>query len=570
VLGRRIQRLPDPTVRVLRTAAVIGREFDLPTLAGAAAVDEDDLLDLVEPAQAAGLVAEDGVDRFFFSHALVRDTIYAGLSPTRRARQHAAVARTVAGTPGRETEEARHWLNAGDGHARQAWTAARRAGAIARRAHAYPEAAELYVAALGAMDHDPDLDARERYDLLMELVAAYRWAAMWTELTATVEQAILVATRLGDPSLVAEAAISTTQGALWQSAARGEVHEEIVGALRSSLETLPAEDSPLRCRCMLSLANELYYTTTYDERRALVDEALAMARRLGDPALLMDACQIAYVSLWCPGTAEERLRLSTEALELAGRTGNEQGAVVSMTLRAAVLGELGRPREMWQAVAEARKEASRLRIAYGLLVLDNLVFPWHAMAGDFEECRRLFDDLTRIVAQASLKHADDAMAGAVIVMNIWSGRAAETASLMMGMSDGPLPLNGTVAYCLWRGGQEQRARAYYAEHPPVLDDNDWFSALNWSNTAAVALYMEDRDTAARAYDRLAPLAGMCACAGSGTASGPVDGYLAMAAAAVGERQLASRHAEEAERLAEEWGIPLFTKWFREQRDRYGF
>ena len=44
----------------------------------------------------------------------------------------------------------------------------------------------------------------------------------------------------------------------------------------------------------------------------------------------------------------------------------------------------------------------------------------------------------------------------------------------------------------------------------------------------------------------------------------------MAAAAAGEHHLATRHAEDAERLAEEWQIPLFTKWFREQRDRYGF
>ncbi|HET6560601.1 MAG TPA: BTAD domain-containing putative transcriptional regulator [Marmoricola sp.] len=570
VLGRRIERLPEQTVRVLRTAAVIGREFDLPTLAGAAAVDEDDLLDLVEPAQAAGLVSEDGIDRFFFSHALVRDTIYAGLTPTRRARQHAAVARTVAGVAGRETEEARHWLNAGVGYARQAWCSAQRAGTIARRAHAHPEAAELCCAALAAMDQDPDVTPRERYDVLMELVTAYRWAAMWNELTATVERAIRVAAEIGDPVLVAEAAIATTQGALWQSAAHGEVHHEIVGALRRSLDALPPEDSALRCRCMLSLANELYYATTYDERRALIDEALAMARRLGDPALLMDACQVAFVSLWCPGTAEERLRLSTEALGLARRTGNEQGVVVSLSLQAVVLGELGRPREMWRTVAEARGEAQRLRIAYGLLVLDSLVLPWHAMAGDFDECRRLFDELTRVVSQASLKHSDDAMAGAVITMNVWGGRAAETGGLLASMADGPPPLDATVVASLWRGGREDEARAYYADHPVQLEDNDWFSTLNWSNAAAAALYLEDRHLAARVYDRLAPLAGMSASAGSGNASGPIDGYLAMAAMAAGERQLATQHAEDAERLAEEWQIPLFTKWFREQRDRFGF
>ncbi len=570
VLGRRIQRLPDPTVRVLRTAAVIGREFDLPTLAGAATVDEDDLLDLVEPAQAAGLVSEDGIDRFFFSHALVRDTIYAGLTPSRRARHHAAVARTIGGVAGRETEEARHWLNAGVSYARQAWCSAKRAGAVARRAHAHPEAAELCCAALASMEHDPDVTPQERYDVLMELVTAYRWAAMWNELTATVEHAIRVATEMGDPVLVAEAAIATTQGALWQSAAHGEVHDEIVAALRRSLAALPPEDSPLRCRCMMSLANELYYATTYDERRALIDESLAMARRLGDASLLMDACQVAFVSLWCPGTAEERLRLSTEALELARRTGNEQGAVVSLTLRAVVLGELGRPREMWETVAVARGEAQRLRIAYGLLVLDSLVLPWHAMAGDLDECRRVFDELTRIVAQASLKHSDDAMAGAAITMDLWGGRAARTGALLAEMADGPLPLDATIIATLWRGGQEDAARAQHRDHPVDLGDNDWFSALNWSNAGAAALYMGDHDLGARAYALLAPLSGMSSSAGSGNAAGPVDGYLAMAAMATGESELANRHADDAQRLAEEWHIPLWTKWFQGQRDRFAF
>ena len=116
-------------------------------------------------------------------------------------------------------------------------------------------------------------------------------------------------------------------------------------------------------------------------------------------------------------------------------------------------------------------------------------------------------------------------------------------------------------YCLWRGGQEDAARAYYAEHPPVLDDDDWFSTLNWSNTAAAALFMKDADVGARVYDRLAPLAGMSANAGSGNASGPIDGYLALAAAAAGETELATRHADDAERLALEWRIPLFTQWF---------
>ena len=72
---------------------MIGREFELSVLAEAAGVPEDDVLDLLDPALAAGLVREDGVGRYVFGHALVRDTVYdawsadpprAGARPGRR------------------------------------------------------------------------------------------------------------------------------------------------------------------------------------------------------------------------------------------------------------------------------------------------------------------------------------------------------------------------------------------------------------------------------------------------------------------------------------------------------
>ena len=135
VLTRRLARLPDETVRALRTAAVIGRQFDTPTLAAATGIDEDDLLDVVEPAQAAGLVREDGVDRFLL---LAR----AGARHPARAdaRRAGGPARTP-GSPGcsreaggRETEVARHWLEAGPAHAAAGLARRRGRGAsVARR-----------------------------------------------------------------------------------------------------------------------------------------------------------------------------------------------------------------------------------------------------------------------------------------------------------------------------------------------------------------------------------------------------------------------------------------------------
>lgn len=75
VLARRLQRMPEETLSVLRWAALVGRGFDLDRLAAASGLDEDTLLDRLDPALDAGLVREDGIDRFLFGHALVRDTI---------------------------------------------------------------------------------------------------------------------------------------------------------------------------------------------------------------------------------------------------------------------------------------------------------------------------------------------------------------------------------------------------------------------------------------------------------------------------------------------------------------
>ena len=186
------------------------------------------------------------------------------------------------------------------------------AAEVARQLYAHEETADLLRAAYAAMADDPEVTPRQRYDVLLRLIDAYRWSAMWPELTATVEQAVDVAEEIGDPELVAAAAISTTQGALWQSAPHGEVHEGVVRALRSSLDRLPAEDGALRCRVLLGLANELYYGASFEERRALVDEGLAMARRLEGrgpaPGRLPDRVRLAVVDRHRGGAARPRRR----------------------------------------------------------------------------------------------------------------------------------------------------------------------------------------------------------------------------------------------------------------------
>ncbi|MGZ4448771.1 MAG: BTAD domain-containing putative transcriptional regulator [Nocardioides sp.] len=571
VLTRRLERLPEATVAALRTAAVVGRQFDLTTLAGALGADPDDLLDVVEPAQAAGLVREDGVERFVFAHALVRDTLRSSMSATRRARAHARVAGTLASLGGRETQVALHWLEAGPSYAAQAWRSAVAAAEVARRLHAHDEAAELLCAALGALDLDPAAEPADRYATLMSLAVAYRWSALLPQLVATVEEAIAVAKQVRDPEAVARAAIATTQGALWRSAPPGETNDVVVDALRGSLDRLPAADGELRCRSMLALANELAAAATYEERRALVDEGLAMARRLDDRALRLDACQVAFVALWAPQTAPERLELATEAMALAREVGDERGFVVSATLRTVVLGELGRRAEMRQAAEVARAEAQRIRISYGEMVLDSTELPWRAMAGDAEACADLVERIRTVAERMSHDFANEAVAATLIALRLWDGRPLEALPVLEAMNGPEYPLDATITVHRWRGGDRDGARAWHAEHGAPLDSADpLMLLLMWSHACEVGLHLGDADLAARAYALLAPYAGRVTSAGSSLASGPVDAYLALGAAAAGERAVAAGHADAALALAEEWGLAVFADWLREQRAAYSF
>ena len=570
VVARRLARLPERTRTVLGAASVIGRRLDLSVLAECTTYDEDALLDALDPAVASGLVREVGVGHVAFDHALVRDTVYTRLSATRRARQHATVARALERHPDTETETARHWLAAGPAHAAAAWRAASAAGEVAMRAHAHPEASALFASALHSLEQDPRAGARERYDVLVRQAVADRWAARWDQLAATAQEAVDLAEGLGDPLLAAEAATLTLRGALWQSAPHGQVHEELVGALRRSLAALPTEDSAIRCRCLVGLAGELYYGSGVEERRALVEESLAMARRLADPVVLLDVLLCGFNAVWVPGFEEERHALAEEALALSRRLGDAQAEVMAGVQTAIVLGELGRPEEMWPRQREALQGAERLRLTYALIVLHSLAIPWHAMAGEPDEGHRLLGIVTRLLAESALSQAQEAMAGNVCALSMWRDDVTLPEVLIEGLAQSTLPTGASLAFFLWQDGQHDRARRWLREEPPDLAPRSWFSKLNWGCAAAMATYTDDAALGADAYAQLAPYVGQSCVAGSGVASGPIDAYLALAARATGETALAARHADDALGIAEAWRIPLFARWFAEQRDRYDF
>ena len=421
--------------------------------------------------------------------------------------------------------------------------------------HAHEEAAEFLVAALDALEGDRDAGPGQRYHLLFQLIEAYRWSARLPELVGAVEQAIEAAEQLGDLDLAARAALSATQGGLWQSAPDGQVNERVVGALRAQLDTLPPGDGELRCRVLLALANEESTVVPMDQGRVLVDEALAMATRLADPHLELLARQVATSVIWIPRPATRGSSGAPRRWRWPGTSGSEQAFVVSSTLRTVVLSELGRVEEMAAAAAVSRAEAERLRIAYGELVLGAVTMPWLALRGRFVEGQALLERMRVCAGRVNESFAGEAMVAAQATLWMWQGEELRAANALHALAaEPPYPLAAPVTALMLRADEADQAR----EHLELVgglrlapEDHELAGYLD-CHAAEVALRLGDAEVAADCYRRLTPYAGRTGQAGSALNAGPIDAFLAMAAAATGETVRAAEHADAAVVLMDRW------------------
>lgn len=95
VLELRLASLSDPTMEVVRAAAVIGGRFRHERLAAVADLDEPALLDALREAIDARIIAsvkDPGGPTYTFRHALLREAAYDDLLPAARVRLHARLA----------------------------------------------------------------------------------------------------------------------------------------------------------------------------------------------------------------------------------------------------------------------------------------------------------------------------------------------------------------------------------------------------------------------------------------------------------------------------------------------
>lgn len=581
VVAERLAGLPEETRDALLVCAALGRESSPLLLAHVGASSPDAVLDLLEPARRIGIVSvrEDG--RVAFEHALSRDAVLAAAPVGRLSRVHARIAQALESAPAlglgeaeRTYELARHWRSAGPVHAASAWRAATAAAGLARRDWANVEATTLLEDALQSHPLDPAGTPEERYDLLLAHAEVAARAARWSAVVDSVVDAVRLARDADDPGRVATAVAALSRYNMWLPQAYGVVPEDLVDDLRTVLRSPTAQDPTTRCRLMLALALQLYYAPGYEpEVEALVDEGLALARRTGDPELRCWAARTAWLSLWRGRYLERRVELATEEIDEARACGDEAAEAVGHAALAGACVEGGDLAGWLEHAGAAESLARRRRLPYVEFALGLVRLSLDLMAGRAAEADAMDARLRELRGEVTTP-ADDSMDFALaFAAAAWRPEVtpvvAEAFRQVMEADPDPFLAVGAL-FQLARAGRVEEVRAQLARSPLPPVPDLWHATMEAAERADIAGRTGDPAPARQALDTLRRTSGRMVVAGVSVGFGPVDGYLGVALAVLGETGEAARAASRAESLAAAWGLTTYLDWLAERRATLGF
>jgi hypothetical protein len=344
----------------LRAAALLGREFSLALLGAVTGATSSELEGVADEARRLGLLTAAQPGFYRFTHVLVAEALAQELPGERRAVLHAraaeALERRHRDDPlAPEGEIARHWLGAGVEAAPRASAAAERAARQAMSRLAFADAAALYEGALAALAASESRDVERQGELLVRWVEALARAERRERAEAVCAQAVELARARRSGPLLARAAL-----ALGAEPRVGEVDGPVKRLLAEAWAALPDGDDPLVARVMARLASARQPELDPEGPMQLARAAIAMARRIADPALTAEVIHAALGALMDFAPAEERAELNAEALELGQELGDRPRALLAARRLAFDRLELVDPVGFEQALGRYETLASEL------------------------------------------------------------------------------------------------------------------------------------------------------------------------------------------------------------------
>lgn len=523
IVDRRLEELDDDCREILAAASVIGREFDVATLARVRSREASqalpDVLDDVLPSLDAAIrggILEDAAEvrSFRFTHALFRDAIYRRQDLAARARRHRWTAEALEAEPRshpltRVAELAEHFFVGGV--AEKAVLYCERAGDAALRAFAYESAVRLYGRALEALRLAAEPCRATEVRLCAALAEAHWKLGNLAECTASGQRATDLARELGDAELLARAALSYGQ----QTAAPRNVatwepfDSSVLRNLEEALTRLPPGPGELRARVLSRLAWALYYAHEPGERwLELSEQAVEMARAAGSHRSLLSVLHERHIAMMTPRLHAARVRVADEmesvarlheerdslavVRELQGwnhlEAGDASATDVAMAEFAALAVELGEPAWRWVDLLWRGTRAT--------------------MTGRFAEAEATLEQMRELGRRMKPDVTEFAYQTQVVALRLAETRLSEVEPTLRMLSFLPAP-RALLAYHFAEQGQLEEAREECAsllgevvEREPA--DTVWLMvATLLADTSAT---LGDRDACAQLYSTLLPFA----------------------------------------------------------------
>jgi len=556
VIGTRLNRLSKSCNAVLANAAAIGRTFSVEVLAGLLdEVPEGELMTALEEALAATVVepvAEAGC--YQFSHALIRETLYDEIPAIRRARLHLRIGAALEELQGRDPMSnlaalAHHYCAAlPGGDAAKAVEYARRAGERADTLFAYEEAARYYRLALQALELNGSLEAARRCALLIALGEAQTKAGESLQAAEILLQAAESAKALGVAPDFARAAVGFEE-ATWRPGMPGDA---AVRLLRDALAGVGEQDSVLRAQVLSSLTRALIFSGALDEAMRVHEQAVAMARRLGDPATLAAALRAVVSARWLPAQFAARFATTLEATRLAEQVGDRERFLEAQSWRLFDLMEVGDMRARATEFETYMRQVDELRQPFYRYIGVSSRAMVALFEGRFEECERFAQQALDVGSRMPGLDAAGIFGMQMFSLRREQGRLKEVAPLITHF------VQTTPEAATWRPGLaliyselgfEDQARTEFEvlaadDFAAVPQDGLWITCIAY--LAEVCVFLGDADRAAALYSALAPCDGRNIVAPPNVACfGAAARYLGMLAATMKRWPDAERHFEDA-------------------------
>lgn len=404
----RIDRLGPECVRVLQRGAVVGREFEATLLDTNHPKEPSRCASACQEATEATILIEIGPQRYRFAHYLIRELIYESIPLAERLEEHRRLAETLvrrhAGSLEPEwSEVAHHFSLAGPDAVNQAADAYLRASRQALEQLAFDEAISAAQSALDAAESAMHADASLRATILIQRGHAQTRSGDIASGKASCTQAASIAREIGDADLLARAALEHGTALIF-----AEVDPELVALLEEAVALLDPTDSAMRARVMARLAAALQPALDTQVPMDLAHEAIQMARRVGDRAVLLDTLRNGGSALVDLADPEERLALDREHAALAEELANPREALLANVRSFMDFVQLGRLDDAYRVIHACELAAEELRhpaYRWRCVALHGLRALWE---GNFEAATEYIDELGSLATRSKDPNAQRA------------------------------------------------------------------------------------------------------------------------------------------------------------------